>query len=84
MGFFSPTVPGQYDAEHKSLLLKWLTPGQYLEVTGNGTFNLQPFEGTSNRELSGCCAMLLAARGFGWNASIARLRHGAATSIRAR
>ena len=48
MGFCSPTVPGQYDAEHKSLLLKWLTPGQYLEVTGNGTFNLQPFEGTSN------------------------------------
>ena len=48
MGFCSPNEPGQYDAEHKSLLLKWLAPGDYLEVIGSGTFELKPFEATAN------------------------------------
>jgi sugar lactone lactonase YvrE len=39
---------GQYVAEHKSLILGWLKPGNYVEVTSSGTFNLQPFESTAD------------------------------------
>jgi len=39
---------GQYDAEHKSLILGWIKPGNYLEVTSSGTFNLQPPESTAD------------------------------------
>jgi M6 family metalloprotease-like protein len=48
MGFCSTSVPGQYTAEHKSLLLKWLLPGDYVEVTGAGTYQLKPYEATAN------------------------------------
>ncbi|MGB7758939.1 MAG: Ig-like domain-containing protein, partial [Bryobacteraceae bacterium] len=39
---------GQYAAEHKSLILHWLNPGDYLEVTASGNFTLQPLESTSD------------------------------------
>jgi M6 family metalloprotease-like protein len=48
MGFCSSAVPGQYTAEQKSLILKWLAPGDYLEVTAEGIFNLKPFESVAN------------------------------------
>ncbi|MGA2261523.1 MAG: FG-GAP-like repeat-containing protein [Acidobacteriota bacterium] len=40
-------VFGQYAAQHKSLVLKWLTPGEYQEVLSDGTFILGPYESSS-------------------------------------
>ncbi len=40
-------IAGQYSAQHKALLLHWLTPGSYQEVQSSGTFKLTPFEASS-------------------------------------
>jgi uncharacterized protein (TIGR03437 family) len=37
---------GQYVAQHKSLLLHWLNPGDYQEVSSSGTYTLAPYETT--------------------------------------
>jgi M6 family metalloprotease-like protein len=42
---------GQYVAEHKSLLLHWLNPGDYLEVSAPGTYTLAPYETNGLRAL---------------------------------
>ncbi|HEY1220545.1 MAG: Ig-like domain-containing protein [Bryobacteraceae bacterium] len=39
---------GQYVAEHKSLILHWLNPGDYREVTSSGSFTLEPLESTAD------------------------------------
>jgi M6 family metalloprotease-like protein len=39
--------PGQYGAEQKSILLDWLHPGDYREVSVSGTYTLAPYEQTS-------------------------------------
>ncbi len=40
-------IGGQYSAEHKALVLHWLTDGGYQEVESSGTFDLVPFESSS-------------------------------------
>ncbi|HEY6392501.1 MAG TPA: hypothetical protein VIX89_14555, partial [Bryobacteraceae bacterium] len=42
---------GQYTAEHKSLILHWLNPGEYQEVQSSGTFTLAPYESSGPRAL---------------------------------
>ena len=42
--------PGQFAAEH-SLLLEWLHPGDYLEVSAPGTYTLAPYESNGLRTL---------------------------------
>ena len=39
---------GHYTAEHKSLILDWLTPSNYQEIMSPGTFNVQPLEATAD------------------------------------
>jgi uncharacterized protein (TIGR03437 family) len=53
MGYPYPfgITSGQYTAEHKSLLLQWLLPGDYLEVSTPGTYTLAPYETSGLRAL---------------------------------
>jgi len=44
-------IAGQYTAEHKSLILHWLNPGEYQEVQSSGTFTLAPYESSGLRAL---------------------------------
>jgi M6 family metalloprotease-like protein len=39
---------GQYVAEHKSLILHWLNPGDYREITSSGSLTLEPLESTAD------------------------------------
>ena len=38
---------GQYGAEQKSILLDWLHPGDYVEVSASGAYTLAPYEQSS-------------------------------------
>jgi hypothetical protein len=40
----SQPLMGQYSAQHKRLLLNWLTPASVEEIRSSGTFTLAPFE----------------------------------------
>jgi hypothetical protein len=40
-------ISGQYVAQHKSLILHWLQPGDYQEIQSPGTFTLAPYESGS-------------------------------------
>ena len=42
--FSDRLIMGQYSAQHKRLLLNWLTPASVREIRSGGTFTVAPFE----------------------------------------